>query len=166
MSPMFPLNITPKHFIPSASHSSFDISMPPPFSHMMSLILLPRICRPRKKFGRAKTGCFLRNSINFETNSKSRCCCSSRSQFSQLISLSWQYALLFPFCVRPYSSPPHNIGTPCDKNSVVMKLRICFRRNALISGSSVGPSAPQFHELLLLSPSLPPSPFASLCLSL
>ena len=36
----------------------------------------------------------------------------------------------------------------------------------MTSGSSVGPSSPQFHDRLWLSPSRPPSPLASLCLSL
>src|ERR1051325_2103861 len=36
----------------------------------------------------------------------------------------------------------------------------------LMSPSSVGPSAPQFHDRLWLSPSAPPSPLASLCFSL
>ena len=39
-------------------------------------------------------------------------------------------------------------------------------RSALIAGSSVGPSTPQFQDRLWLSPSLLPSPLASLCFSL
>ena len=47
-----------------------------------------------------------------------------------------------------------------------MKLRFCRSRRALIAGSSVGPSAPQFQLLLSLAPSRLSSPLASLCLSL
>ena len=47
-----------------------------------------------------------------------------------------------------------------------MKLRRCWSRRALMASSSVGPSAPQFHERLSVVPSLLSSPLASLCLSL
>ena len=40
-----------------------------------------------------------------------------------------------------------------------------LRRSAMISGSSVGPSTPQFHERLSSVPSRLSSPLASLCLS-
>ena len=80
--------------------------------------------------------------------------------------MSWQYALLLPSCVRPISSPWSSMGMPCDNSRVTRKLRFCRARKLRISGSSVGPSAPQFHERLLLSPSRLSSPFASLCLSL
>ena len=46
-------------------------------------------------------------------------------QSTQESSLSWQYALLLPFCVRPNSSPACSIGTPWEKNSVANRLRIC-----------------------------------------
>src|SRR5437899_11622934 len=88
------------------------------------------------------------------------------SQCTQLSSLSWHYALLSPFWVRPNSSPPSSIGTPCEIRRVVKKLRRCLSRNALIFGSSVGPSTPWFHDKLLLSPSWFFSPLASLCFSL
>ena len=58
------------------------------------------------------------------------------------------------------------IGTPCDSSSVAMRFRFCRSRSAMIAGSSVGPSAPQFQLLLSLAPSLLSSPLASLCLSL
>ena len=45
-------------------------------------------------------------------------------------------------------------------------MRICRLRNALMPGSSVGPSTPQFQERLLELPSLLFSPLASLCFSL
>src|SRR5438045_9000172 len=89
-------------------------------------------------------------------------CC----QANQEISLSWQYPLLLPFCVRPISSPPLIIGTPCERSSGTRKFLCCRARNAFTFASSVGPSAPQFHERLLLSPSGFSSLFASLCFSL
>ena len=52
------------------------------------------------------------------------------------------------------------------EESVVRKLRICRARSAWISGSSVGPSAPQFQERLSSVPSRLSSPLASLCFSL
>src|SRR5581483_5963170 len=82
------------------------------------------------------------------------------------ISLSWHQALLLPPCERPHSSPPSSIGTPCERKSVARKLRCWRARNARTAGSSVGPSAPQFHERLSSLPSAFPSPFASLCFSL
>src|SRR6266508_1572075 len=91
---------------------------------------------------------------------------SECSQSNQEISLSWQYALLLPCWVCPTSSPPQIIGTPIDSSSVQRKLRCCRERSVLMFGSSVGPSAPQFHERLSFAPSLLFSPFASLCLSL
>src|SRR5499427_996152 len=58
------------------------------------------------------------------------------------------------------------MGTPCEQNSVARKLRRCLARRASTAGSSVGPSTPQFHDRLSSVPSRPPSPLASLCLSL
>src|SRR5438067_8156408 len=94
------------------------------------------------------------------------CWCSSHSQCVHEISLSWQYALLLPCCVRPHSSPPQSIGTPWDKNNVHRKLRCWRRRSFSTSSFFVGPSSSQFHERLWLSPSLLFSPLASLCFSL
>ena len=59
-----------------------------------------------------------------------------------------------------------SIGTPCDSISVARKLRIWRSRSSLMTGSSVGPSAPMFQESLLSAPSLLLSPLASLCFSL
>src|SRR5687767_14494730 len=84
-------------------------------------------------------------------------------QSSHEISLSWQYALLLPFCVLPISSPDTSIGTPCESMSVVRKFLFCLLRRLIISGSFVSPSTPQFHDRLWLSPSLLFSPFAALC---
>src|SRR6056297_2597736 len=82
------------------------------------------------------------------------------------ISLSWQYALLLPFCVLDISSPESSMGTPCERNKVVRKLRFCLFRHSFTMGSSLGPSSPQFHERLSFIPSWLFSPFAPLCLSL
>src|SRR5207302_323539 len=109
-------------------------------------------------------GCAARKAISDRVKSSSPS--SVVFQSNQEISLSWQNALLFPPCVRPSSSPPTSIGTPWERNSVVRKFRRCRSRSALTSASSVGPSAPQFHERLSSVPSRFPSPFASLCLSL
>src|SRR4029453_728927 len=91
---------------------------------------------------------------------------SALSQSNHEMLLSWQYALLLPRWVRPISSPPSSIGTPWESSNVVRKLRICRARSATTSPSSVGPSTPQFHERLWLSPSRLASPFAALGLSL
>src|SRR5437588_10736998 len=104
--------------------------------------------------------------MSFLVNSNNSFCSSLCSHESQFSSLSWQWVLLFPFCVRAHSSPARSIGTPCERKSVAKKFRRCRARSSLIFGSSVGPSTPQFHELLLLSPSLFSSPLASLRFSL
>src|SRR5262247_548009 len=85
------------------------------------------------------------------------------SQSNQLVALSWQYALLLPCCVRPNSSPPRIIGVPDANSSVHAKFFISCRRSLSTHGSSVGPSTPQFHELLSLLPSPLFSWFFSLC---
>ena len=121
---------------------------------------------PVKNERRRKVGWAARNAISERVNSSSFPRDPSRSQSNHESSLSWHHALLFPCCVRPSSSPPSSIGTPCERNSVVRKFRCCRARSARISGSSVGPSAPQFHERLSSVPSWLPSPFASLCFSL
>jgi hypothetical protein len=63
----------------------------------------------------------------------------------------------------PNSSPATSNGVPWLNSSVANRLRICLARSALILGSSVGPSTPQFQEQLSELPSLLSSPFASLC---
>src|SRR5207247_3178895 len=55
---------------------------------------------------------------------------------------------------------------PCERNSVVRKLRIWRSRSATISGSSLEPSTPQFHDRLSGVPSWLSSRLASLCFSL
>ena len=91
---------------------------------------------------------------------------SAEAQSNQEISLSWHHALLLPPCVRPSSSPCSIIGTPCEKSSVVRKLRCWRSRRSRMTGSVVGPSTPQFQLRFSLTPSRLPSPLASLCLSL
>src|SRR5687768_737683 len=96
-------------------------------------------------------------------NSSSRAFASFAVQSTQDSGVSWQYALLLPCCVRPISSPATSIGTPCESSSVARKFRDCCARQAAIAGSSLGPSTPQFHEMLLSLPSRLSSRFASLC---
>ena len=81
----------------------------------------------------------------FRVNSSSDSRSSSSSQSNQESSLSWHHALLFPFWVRPISSPPSSIGTPCERNSVVRKLRRCRvaqRVDLLIVGVALGAAVP------------------------
>src|SRR4051812_39137614 len=150
----------------SFSHSSGVISWPSGFSHATSLRPESPTGTPRKKSRRRKIGCSLRIRIMFLVKLSSDQRGSSQYQSCQLISLSWQYVLLLPFCVRPTSSPATIIGTPCEMRSVARKLRFCCSRSALILGSSVGPSTPQFQDTLLVLPSRLSSPLASLCFSL
>src|SRR6056297_972925 len=91
---------------------------------------------------------------------------SAPSQSVHEISLSWQYALLFPCWVLEISSPESNMGTPWERNRVRRKFRFCLFLHSCTIGSSLGPSSPQFQERLSLIPSRLFSPFASLCLSL
>ena len=133
---------------------------------MISLMFAPRIGRPSKNLGRRKIGCARRRANSFCVKISSDFARASCSQESQLISLSWQYALLLPFWVRQNSSPAQSIGTHWLRKSVARKFRRWRSRSALTASSVVGPSEPQFQELLLFSPSRFPSPFASLCFSL
>src|SRR4029077_13703072 len=119
---------------------------------------------PSKNLVRRKKGDARRSSTSRSVN-RSRSS-SHSSQSHQEISLSWHHALLFPRWERPHSSPLRSIGTPCENISVVRKLRCWRARSALMAGSSVGPSTPQFQERLSSVPSLFSSPFASLCFSL
>ena len=68
--------------------------------------------------------------------------------------------------MRSTSSPPQIIGMPWLTSSVENRLRSCRWRRLLTSLMVVGPSTPQFHERLLLSPSRLSSPLAMLCLLL
>ena len=137
------------------NHSISPISDSPPCSGA-----------PAKKRRRWKIGWLWCSSMSFWVKFRRDCSAGSRSQSIQVSSLSWQYPLLLPPCVRPISSPWEIIGTPWDRTSVVRKLRCWRARSALTALSFVSPSTPQFHERLWLSPSWLFSPFASLCFSL
>ena len=65
----------------------------------------------------------------------------------------------------PSSSPPHSSGTPNDSSRVVSSARDCRARSSTTSGSSLGPSTPQFQDRLSSVPSRLASPLASLCLA-
>src|ERR1700735_881605 len=58
------------------------------------------------------------------------------------------------------------MGTPWLNINVARKFLVCRSLNLLISGSSVGPSAPMFQLSLWSAPSVLLSRFASLCFSL
>ena len=51
-------------------------------------------------------------------------CFSSSVQSSQLVSLSWQYALLLPRCVRRISSPISIMGMPAESRVATKKFLI------------------------------------------
>src|SRR5436309_4575189 len=125
------------------------IGLPSGLNHPMSTA--PRIGRPWNHRRRLKTAWSRRNLMSQRT--KSRRGRSIADQLTQEISLSWQYALLLPFCVRPISSPITSIGTPCARKSAASRFLCCFARSFRTVGSSVSPSAPQFHDLLCDSPS-------------
>ena len=59
---------------------------------------------------------------------------STRVQSSQLSSLSWQYALLLPSCVRRTSSPIVTIGTPTARSSIASRFLTWRLRNDSIAG--------------------------------
>lgn len=67
-----------------------------------------------------------------------------RIQSSQIVSLSWAYALLLPFWVCPNSSPASSMGVPWESSIVASRFRFWCSRKAVISGSSVRPSTPEF----------------------
>jgi len=117
----------------------------------------------------------VRGAVSLETSRRERkaisvlakrwisACRFSRFQSNQLISLSWQYALLFPRWLRRISSPISSIGVP---NAIIVKARkflICRHLSASMAGSSAGPSAPQFQLRFSFIPSRFCSAFSSLC---
>src|SRR5258708_16344277 len=53
--------------------------------------------------------------------------------------VSWQYALLFPSCVRRTSSPIRNIGRPSESSVMAKKFFTWRFRSFSISGSSLRP---------------------------
>src|SRR5690606_24290038 len=141
---------------PTRRSSDLALSQVISFSSMRSFI-----CAERNRL-RRRIGYFERSSVRRWTKRTSQRLSSASLQSTQLISLSWQYALLLPRCVRANSSPASSIGVPCESSKLARKLRICRRRNSSTAGSSVSPSAPQFHERLSEVPSRLSSPFASL----
>src|SRR5689334_23143188 len=100
------------------------------------------------------------------TNRCTSACFEIRLQSNQLVSLSWQYALLLPRWVRRTSSPIRIIGMPSENIVQVKKFLTCLFLRFSTAPSSVGPSTPQFQLQLSLEPSRLPSPFASLCFTL
>src|SRR6266508_4018108 len=105
-------------FANPACQSSSVISVPSGLIQLMSPLWLPRYDRPWKNRRRRNTGCSWRSAINRRVNSTIASLATNRSQSNQEISLSWQYALLLPCCVRPDSSPASSLGTPCDRKRV------------------------------------------------
>src|ERR1700712_292330 len=162
-----PLRKTPSDCAQPASQSSALMTSPVGVSQTMSSRPPePAIGRPWKYRRRWKIGCSRRSLVSVAVKPYRKEFSRTSLQSTHEISLSWQYALLLPPWVRPISSPATSIGTPCDRNSVVRKLRFCCSRRATTSRSSVGPSTPQFQDRFVLSPSRLSSPVASLCLSL
>src|SRR4051812_28805450 len=163
-----PSRTIPKQRSPGSPQLSCVFSTPRGSTHVTSFTSSSALCTPTKKRLRRRIGYALRSCMQRRVKAASLLSSSVHpSQSSHVMSaLSWRYALLLPYCVLPISSPASSIGVPCEKKSVAMKLRFWRSRNALISGSSVSPSAPQFHELLFELPSRLSSLFASLCLSL
>src|SRR5690242_13097439 len=93
--------------------------------------------------------------------------CSRRFQSSQVVSLSWLYGLLLPYCVCRNSSPALNIGVPFASISRQQKfLTCCLRKASTATGASPSPSQPQFQLRLSLGPSVLSWPLASLCFQL
>src|ERR1700728_3142206 len=107
---------------------------------------------PVRNLRRRNTGCDRRRCTSRLVNSSRSV--SVFSQSSHEITLSWQYALLFPCWLLPNSSPASSIGTPNDSSSVDSIARDCRSRSAVTSASVVSPSAPQFQDRLSLVPSL------------
>jgi len=87
------------------AHSSSLISLPPGLNHITSLISDPRIRRPWKKLRTPKNRMIAPELNQLLREPEKSFCSSLCSHESQLNSLSWQYALLFPFCERAHSSP-------------------------------------------------------------
>mmetsp|Transcript_27119 Transcript_27119/g.68236 ORF Transcript_27119/g.68236 Transcript_27119/m.68236 type:complete len:208 (-) Transcript_27119:1935-2558(-) len=123
--------------------------------------------RPSGKSDSPSSGRLWRNLMRLETKRRSPLgSASAVVQSCQFRWVSWQYVLLLPPLVCPYSSPMRIIGTPCATSSADMRLRIWRCRRRSTPASPVAPSAPQFHDRLCCSPSLLSSPLASLCFSL
>src|SRR5579864_3442113 len=109
----------------------------------------------RQKRLRASDGCALRNAIIPLKKRKTSLFLLSKSQSSQVVSLSWLNGLLLPCCVFMNSSPAQNIGVPFETIRTVKKFLICCFRSCITSaGTSCSPSHPQFQLKLLSVPSV------------
>ena len=88
-----------------SSHCSSCCGPPPALNQ--------RISSPSRQLSRRSNGCFARRAIRWRVKSRRAVSFSDNPfQSIQEISLSWQYPLLLPFCVRPNSSPASSIGVP------------------------------------------------------
>ena len=162
-----PDNRAPRHRAWPWLHSSSDISRPCGCSHTMSFASESRTARPRKYVRRRNSGCVLRSAITRRANvEQARPRRRGPSDIHE-ISLSWQYALLLPRCVRPISSPPASIGTPCEKQERRQEVAHLAQRAARGSRgrrSDLRRRSSSFG--CVASPSRLSSPLASLCFSL
>src|SRR5262250_1713900 len=161
-----PASRRPRQRVKPLCHSSSVISLPSGLNQERSLTAEPWMRRPWKKRRRWNTGLSRRSRMRRRVKSSWRPAERARGQWCQDSSLSWQYALLLPCWVRMASSPARSMGMPWERRRVARKLRIWRSRRAFTTGSSMGPSAPQFHEALSSVPSRLSSPLASLCFPL
>src|SRR5215471_21539771 len=161
-----PASRRPRQRVKPLFHSSSVISLPSGLNQERSLTAEPWMRRPWKKRRRWNTGLSRRSRMRRRVKSSWRTAERARGQWCQDSSLSWQYALLLPCWVRMASSPARSMGMPWERRRVARKLRIWRSRRVFTTGSSPGPSAPQFHEALSSVPSRLSSPLASLCLPL
>ena len=109
---------------------------------------------PRGTRGRRKAGCSRRSCMSRRVNSNSSRWSSSQSQSNHESSLSWHHALLLPCCVRAELVAAEEHRHALREEQRREEVALLARRSSLISGSSVGPSTPQFHDRLSSVPSL------------
>lgn len=100
-----PSSSIPKQRILASLHCSFCISEPSALIHVKSFTWSSSKYSPVRNRLRRRIGYRWRKVVSFCVNRIRELPFSSMCQFSQLISESWQYALLLPPCVRPNSSP-------------------------------------------------------------
>ena len=129
-----PLRNAPTADASPRSQSRRVIARPSGRNHQTSGAPESSCSLPVRKVARRKIGCARRRAISRRVKASSARARSSSSQSTQLISLSWQYALLLPLWVRAISSPASSIGTPCERRSVARKLRTCRSRSAFTVG--------------------------------
>src|SRR5690606_21895124 len=100
---------------------------------------------PRQKVLRPSDGWALRKAIIRLKKRNTSALVSSRSQSSQVVSLSWLYGLLLPPCVFMNSSPATNMGVPLESINSAQKFFTWRLRSASTSaGAPSSPSQPQF----------------------